>query len=173
VDSVRLLSEEYVKAFVVKTRMKDLSLDDKRKRYFYLLNSSGLYHDLKEKLKVTDYSHSFERVHQSNQNTQYMLYLVDVAKGWASMLGLHSYLMIVCLCGFYGNRASSMNAQLAHLSHDRMFVWILLDCVAAAHPASGAEALRPGPAERATEGRARQHALLLPHGAGKHTQHLT
>lgn len=51
-DTIRVLSEEYVKSFVVKSRLKDLSLDDKRKRYFYLLNSTGVYHDLKEKLKV-------------------------------------------------------------------------------------------------------------------------
>lgn len=94
---MRLLSEEYVKAFVVKTRMKDLSLDDKRKRYFYLLNSSGLYHDLKEKLKVS----ADTPLRKSTANhIHHINIMLMLSRGRAGMLSLHSCLMIVCLCGF-------------------------------------------------------------------------
>ena len=52
-DVIRRLSEEYVKSFVLKSWLGTLSLEEKRKQYFYLLNSTGTYHELKERLKVS------------------------------------------------------------------------------------------------------------------------
>jgi hypothetical protein len=50
-----MLTEEYVKAFILKKGNNlggTLSTEDKRKRFFYFLNTSGIYHTIKENLKV-------------------------------------------------------------------------------------------------------------------------